>query len=243
MKHHTHHPRSAAAATCVIAVVMALSLTGCGPVDATAPAASAASSRPAESAVSVPAAAAASAAATATAGKSSSAAETRAKVPTSKSKAPKTRSKAVPAPSDGTIRDKVERQKKGPAKRAKLDAEVSLPGGVHLQVTKIKPFTAKAETPGEVTGPALAVSVRLTNETTDPINVDSTIVTLTEAGGDPAQPTTSEPYQPFSGEISVGDSGTGTYVFLIPKKHRKQLTIAVEYRAGQSIAEFVGSTS
>lgn len=235
MKHLTHHRQSGAVTTSIIAVAMALSLAGCGPIDDVKPASATTSASAMESVVKAPAAAAAV--------KSSKATKTAAKTPASEPKAPKTRSKAVPAPSDGTIRDKMERRKKGPTKRVRLDTEVSLPDGVHLQVTKIKAFTAKAETPGEITGPALAVSVRLENKTKKPINVDSAIVTLTETDGNPAQPTTSDPYKPFSGEVSIGDSRTGTYVFLIPKKDRKKLTLAVEYRAGQSIAEFVGNAS
>lgn len=246
MKRLAQRRHLATVITSATAVAIALSLVGCGAGDnGSQPAAGASSSAEPTSVAGATLSNSdkKTAKASSATGKSSKTAGSTAPDPPEKPKSPKARNKAVPAPSDGNIEEKVKQRKQGSVKRVQLDSEASLPDGVHLKVTKVKAFTAKAETPGEITGPALAVSIRLKNTTKKPTDVDSAIITVTKADGAPAQPTTSDPYAPFSGKILAGDAGTGTYVFLIPKKDRKELAITVEYRAGQSIAEFVGSTS
>lgn len=155
----------------------------------------------------------------------------------------KPRTKAVPAPSAGNIREKLKNQKRGSVKRASIGVEASLPEGVKVRVSKVTAFTAKAETPGEVTGPAVAVTIVLKNASKETISVDSAMVSLTEKSGDPAQPTTSDPYAPFAGDVAPGAKQAATYVFLIAKKDRKDVKITVEYLAGNTVADFSGNAS
>ncbi|PCC25744.1 hypothetical protein CIK75_04475 [Glutamicibacter sp. BW78] len=176
-------------------------------------------------------------------GRTSTAASSAPQKSSTNAEAPKPRTKAVPAPSSGNIREKVKRRQKGSIRRVDLGREAALPEGVHVKVEKVTPFITKAETPGEIAGPALGLKVLLTNSSKNAINVDSAMVSITQSNGDPAQPTTSDPYSPFSGEIAPGSHQTATYVFLIPKKHRKNLTVSVEYLAGKSIADFNGNAS
>ncbi|WP_416348852.1 DUF4352 domain-containing protein [Microbacterium sp. STN6] len=104
-------------------------------------------------------------------------------------------------------------------------------------------MTAKAGTPGEIAGPAVAVEVHVQNNSKDAIDVSSAIVTLTDSSGAPAQPTTSDPYRALWGTVSAGASATGTYVFRIPTSDRRGLTLSVEYVAGAPTAHFVGAVS
>ncbi|MBN9174446.1 MAG: hypothetical protein J0I70_09885, partial [Microbacterium sp.] len=59
--------------------------------------------------------------------------------------------------------------------------------------------------------------------------------------GSYGQPTTSDPYKPFSGSISSGASATGTFVFRLPAQERQSLSITVQYVAGAPVALFAGN--
>ncbi|WP_417216871.1 DUF4352 domain-containing protein [Arthrobacter sp.] len=128
-------------------------------------------------------------------------------------------------------------------KRAELRSEVTLPTGVRVKATAIRSIQVTAQTPGEMAGAALAITLRLKNSSEKPINIDSAVIGLSDAMGNPAQPTTSDPFKPFQGEVAPGATSLGTYVFLIPKQDRNDLVLTVEYLAGQPIADFVGDAS
>lgn len=150
---------------------------------------------------------------------------------------------AVPAPSGGNTAQVIPPGQPGPVTQVDLSQPATLKGGVTVSLSKITEVETKAETPGEIAGPAVAVHVLIQNDSDSSINVDSAIVTLTDAHGDVGQPTTSDPYRAFAGDIAPGASGEGVYVFLTPKNNRNSLTLSVEYVAGAPIAHFVGAVS
>lgn len=201
-----------------LSVLLAVSLAGCGSPDQEPT-----SSQPAAAAVSSPA--------------------SSPSVTDAKSRETLRRTKAVPAPTPGTTKEVIKAGRRGTVKRAGLRSEVTLPNGVRVKATSIKNIQATAQTPGEMVGAALAITLRLKNSSENPINIDSAVIGLSDATGNPAQPTTSDPFKPFQGEIAPGSTSLGTYVFLIPKQDRKDLVLTVEYLAGQPIADFVGDAS
>ena len=153
------------------------------------------------------------------------------------------RSKPVPAPSGGSILQKVPAVSPGPVTKVELNKTAALPDKVSITVSKAEALETKATTPGEIAGPAVAMFVSIRNGSLKSISVDSAIVTLSNASGVLGQPTTSDPYLPFSGELAPGASTQGVYVFLIPTNARTGLSLSVEYAAGQASAQFVGSVS
>lgn len=112
-------------------------------------------------------------------------------------------------------------------------------GKVEVSLTSLKAVNAKGVGPGEISGPALAVSVRIVNGTTTPLDMGHVIVNLLDAKGNVATPLS--PSAPFSGSIAAGGSAKGTYEFSIAKNVRKPVEVSVTYDLDQPTALFVGN--
>jgi len=157
--------------------------------------------------------------------------------------AEKPRTTEVPAPDDTTIDDVIEEASAGPVKDADLDDVVTLDTGVRVSVTEISGLTVEAETPGEVAGPAVAATIRFENESGHPLDLGGAMVTLVDAAGNVAAPTTSEPAAPTSGTLDDGGTAEGTYVFRMPEGTRDAVTLTVDYAAGAPVVVFHGSAT
>ena len=155
----------------------------------------------------------------------------------------KPRATAVPAPDDTTIEDVIEEAPPVPVEDAELDDLVTLDTGVRVSVTEITGITVEAETPGEVAGPAVAATIRFENESGEPLDLGGAMVTLVDAAGNVAAPTTSEPAAPTSGTLDDGGTAEGTYVFRIPEDTRHEITLTVDYSAGAPVVVFHGSVA
>jgi hypothetical protein len=151
----------------------------------------------------------------------------------------------VPAPGGGTVDDVVVDGDDQPAVPADpdptpLDQPAELDGGIVVVVADAERVETKAETPGEVAGPAVAVRLKITNGTDSTVDLSTVMVSLTGDEGAFGQPTTSAPAAPFSGELAAGADAEGVYVFGLPAEQRDDLSIRVEYVAGAPLALFVG---
>lgn len=151
--------------------------------------------------------------------------------------------KTVAAPGGGTIHETVAPVDPStePTVSTALDKTAKLKGGVDISIAKVSTLNVKSETPGEIAGPAVAVTLDVQNSSGKPIDLSTAMVTLTGAKGSYGQPTTSDPYKPFSGSISSGASATGTFVFRLPAQERQSLSITVQYVAGAPVALFAGN--
>ncbi|GAA4656788.1 DUF4352 domain-containing protein [Arthrobacter cryoconiti] len=128
----------------------------------------------------------------------------------------------------------------GPLVAVSLDATADVQNNITINVQKASAIDAKAETPGEISGPAIAFTVSIHNGSKSPINVDSVVATLLQKDGNLGMPTTSDPYHAFSGDIAPDATDQGTYVFLVPIGDRQGLNFTVEYLAGSARAQFTG---
>ena len=146
----------------------------------------------------------------------------------------------VPAPGGGTVEEVVPEVAPAATQEVAIDAPATLPDGVIVSIAGVDQLVVAAETPGEIAGPAVAVTFALTNGSTEPIDVSTAMATVSGADGTFGQPTTSVPSAPFSGTIAPGGSATGVYVFLLPESQRESLTATLEYIAGVQTAVFVG---
>lgn len=154
-----------------------------------------------------------------------------------------TRTTAVPAPDDTTIDDVIEEAPPAPVTDAELDDVVLLETGVRVSVVEISGITVEAETPGEIAGPAVAATVRFENGSGEPLDLGGTMVSLVDAAGNVAVPTTSAPAAPTSGTLDDGATAEGTYVFRMPEDTRSAVTLTVDYSAGAPVVVFHGSVT
>lgn len=113
--------------------------------------------------------------------------------------------------------------------------------GVAVRVVTTVAVTGTATLPGEVAGPAVAVTVEITNHSTGAIGLNSVIVDLTKLSGAPASMLRSSPASPLHGTLTAGSIATGTYVFSVSPAERGAARIAVSYAAGLPVAQFTGN--
>lgn len=112
-------------------------------------------------------------------------------------------------------------------------------GQVTARISEVKAVQATATLPGEISGPAIAVTVDITNGSADRIGADSVTVTLADAAGNPAVPI-DDNAAPLTGVVEPGASASGTYVFTVPADQRNPVTVTVNYSAGAPTLVFTG---
>lgn len=130
-----------------------------------------------------------------------------------------------------------------PTETAKIDEPVGFETGISVELASVKAASVTAETPGEVSGPAVVVSIRVTNDSTDSVNLDSAVVTLSADKGGYGVGTTAGSPKPLSGNLKPGASADGKYVFMLDPAKGRSVSISVNYGAGEPVAVFTGKTS
>lgn len=114
--------------------------------------------------------------------------------------------------------------------------------GLVAQITAMNAVEGEAVQAGEIAGPAVQFTLQLTNDTDEEIDLGLIAVNayigegLTPAGG-LIQPGAA----PFEGTLAVGDSTEGVYVYNIPVDQRGDVTVTLDYRAGQPAFVFRGA--
>lgn len=124
-----------------------------------------------------------------------------------------------------------------------LEEDLVLPTGIEVSLVSLTTTTIEGKTPGEYSGSAVVVEVRLTNGSEEPQFVDSAVVSLVADDGEAGVPTWASPYAPFQGEVPAGGSADGTYVFMLDPALDRAVSVSVNPAAGEPIAVFAGETS
>jgi hypothetical protein len=122
----------------------------------------------------------------------------------------------------------------------RIDEEAEAAAGVVVSLVEIRAGESKAIAPGEIGGPALIVTVAVTNDTGKRISLDSSFVSLVDGDGIVAIPSPSEPARPLAGRLARGATAKGVYVFTTPSDARKNITVYVSPTAGVPVVQFVG---
>lgn len=117
--------------------------------------------------------------------------------------------------------------------------------GVTANIVSVVPVQSVAKGPGEISGPAIKVTILLDNGTKAAISVNQVTVNVSYgAAANPSIPVTSDPSsKPFTGTVATGASVRGTYIFDIPKDQRSKVTISVSYAALSPIVVFTGAVA
>lgn len=139
----------------------------------------------------------------------------------------------------GDITQTVEAKKQKTSKPVDLD-EKQHSDDITVSLKSIDSRRVKAVGPGEVGGPALVVTVRIDNDSSRDLNVDSAYVTVLDSRGQVGMGLTNSPARPFTGSVPAGDSATGVYVFHVDKAARSPIKVTVTYSADHPTALFVG---
>ena len=116
--------------------------------------------------------------------------------------------------------------------------------GTTVAVASVEAVQAEGNGPGNVNGPALRVTVQLTNQTAADVDLNGVAVALAHgAEQTPASPVDDLSVMPFAGTLAPGATAAGAYVFGVPVDVRDLVTVTVGYRPGASRAVFSGSAA
>lgn len=130
-----------------------------------------------------------------------------------------------------------------PTRSAALGSPVALDTRVTVRLAEVSATTVKAVTPGENSGPAVKVTVSVQNRSTAPVDVNSAVVSLTADKGSAGVGTTAGDPKPLAGSVAPGATAKGTYIFMLAPAKDRQVTVSVNYSAGEPVAVFTGRTA
>jgi hypothetical protein len=125
-----------------------------------------------------------------------------------------------------------------------FDAQAAVGNGITAEVVSLEAVEGSGQGPGQIAGPALRATVRITNGTTGPVSLDGVAVDLahgTELA--PASPLEDPSRAPFSGTVQPSESAVGVYVFTVPADDRELVQLTVGYQAGAPFMVFTGSAA
>ena len=128
-----------------------------------------------------------------------------------------------------------------PAIQVTESAEIGT--GVTVEVEDVKAVTGTARGPGEVGGPAAAVTVKITNSSAVAIPLNQVQVTAEDSAGTPAPSLSGDPAAPMSGNLDAGQDASGVYVFSLGQSHQNPLKLAISYGAGAPVALYTADVS
>jgi hypothetical protein len=113
--------------------------------------------------------------------------------------------------------------------------------GVTAEIVALEAVDGVAQLPGEISGPALRVTVRLTNGTDAALALARVQVDLNSGSDRSPGLALNEPgAAPFVGVLARGDSADGVYVFGVPADRRDQVQVLVLYSVDAPVAVFEG---
>lgn len=145
------------------------------------------------------------------------------------------------APTSGDINQVVPNRELVTNSAVPLDAASDLGGQISAKLTEVKAIDAQAKVPGEISGPAVAITVEISNDSPNAIGLDSVSVDVQGAGGVPTSPITTDPASPLSGVLAPGEKKTGVYVFTMPADVRNGASVTVLYSTDAPVALFTGN--
>ncbi len=124
-----------------------------------------------------------------------------------------------------------------------LDGEGALEQSVTAHVVTVESVQGEAIQPGEVGGPALRVTVEISNETADVLDLRSAVVNL-YYGSDatPAAPLGAPGSEPFPLSADAGASVSTRLVFAVPDDEaRDRIRVEVDLARGGTVLVFEGA--
>ncbi|MEW2012576.1 MULTISPECIES: DUF4352 domain-containing protein [Microbacterium] len=124
---------------------------------------------------------------------------------------------------------------------AELDDAVAVQGGPEVSVSSIDDVDGEAVVPGEVSGPAVRITVEIENDSDDPIDLTTAVVTLYEGdSGLQANPVSKPAGKAFPDEVAPGKSAEGAFVFELPMDQRSDVRVEVDLSVSDPLIAFEG---
>lgn len=131
-----------------------------------------------------------------------------------------------------------------PTKTATISEPTAVPIKKELTATVVKmaAVTGVADGPGEIGGPSVRFTIRITNTTGKTFSLSSTVVNAYYGSAStPAVQLRKPGAKDFPTSVKDGASATGVYVFNIPKADRGKVEITVDTSVQNPVVAFKGS--
>lgn len=119
-----------------------------------------------------------------------------------------------------------------------LDAAVPL-GGAEVSVTSLDAVDGGGDAPGDLAGPAVAVTVSVTNTSVETLDLSEVVVDLQGADHAPFPPLASGS-EALPTEVAAGGTVRGTWVFSVPEDARTGARVLVDLGATTDTAVLQG---
>ncbi|OIJ23672.1 hypothetical protein UG56_026720 [Nocardioides luteus] len=121
-----------------------------------------------------------------------------------------------------------------------LKAEATSAPGVTARLARIDSVQATASLPGEIGGPALAITVKVKNQTGKKLDLSLGVVNAYYGPErTPAVSVASDGEVPFPASVAAGESAKGVYVFQIPEEARP-VRVELDLGNGADVVVFKG---
>ena len=121
-----------------------------------------------------------------------------------------------------------------------LKAEATSAPGVTARLARIDSVQATASLPGEIGGPALAITVKVKNQTGKKLDLALGVVNAYYGPErTPAVSVASDGEVPFPASVADGESANGVYVFQIPEEARP-VRVELDLGNGADVVVFKG---
>lgn len=121
-----------------------------------------------------------------------------------------------------------------------LDGVAEFGDGVTARLAGIEAVDVEAALPGEISGPAVRVTVELTNGSAEALSLDNVAVVVQDPAGVPVPSVASPDEKGFSGSLEAGASATGTYTFSLDPVDRGEARLTIKYAADAPTVVFTG---
>jgi hypothetical protein len=109
---------------------------------------------------------------------------------------------------------------------------------VTVTVSGVQFIDVDARAPGETSGPAVAVTFDVRNESSTAVDLGQLAVAATYGDAVPAISTDADPAHALTATLAPGESRSGVYVFRVGDADRPSVLVTVETGAGPNVLRF-----
>lgn len=148
-----------------------------------------------------------------------------------------TPSESAPSDASGPSTGEDGRQTEAPVP---IDSPASPEAGVTVRLANIEAVAGEGAGPGESSGPAIRVTVEVTNSGAAELSLATAVVNAYYGDGVPANPLSRPGGAPFPASVPPGGTGSGVFLFVVPTDQRGAVTVSVDLALRAPIVVFQG---
>jgi hypothetical protein len=119
----------------------------------------------------------------------------------------------------------------------KPSTPVTVGGGARAILISSQNVTVTGRGPGELSGPAVALTLQVTNGSSRALDL-STATVSANVRGEEASASDAAPSKPFPGTLAPGARAVGVYVFVLPSSGRRPVGVVVSLAPDLPVARF-----